>query len=251
MILKFDNDKTALINPTEVVEKVKGMPETVVSFFETKLIEKFLNEHQTEVIAEVGVACKIHPIYKTNYKGKEIAVVQAGVGAPYCVGIFEEIIAMGAKNILLFGSCGCLRDLEYASVIIPTSAIREEGTSYHYIAESDEIELDSKYVNKLIEFCNENKISYSVGKTWTTDAFYRETKSKVAERIKQGCVSVEMECSAMAALAKFRNINFAQFFYVTDSLAKENYDKGILFNKELSGEEKILSIAFECANSIF
>ncbi|MBQ3493991.1 MAG: nucleoside phosphorylase [Clostridia bacterium] len=252
MILKFDNDKDAMISPECFVKKIDNMPETVIAFFEIKLFDRFLEMFKTEIIGETGVACKRHPVYKVTYKNQQFAVMQAGVGAPYCVGIFEEVIAMGAKNILLFGSCGSLINLKHTSLIIPTSAIRDEGTSYHYAENSDEIELQPKFVKRLVEFCKSNNIEFSVGKTWTTDAFYRETKNKVAERISQGCICVEMECSAMTALAKFRGVNFSQFFYVTDSLAKEKYDVGILNNKsQFSGEEKVLSIAFDCALNLF
>lgn len=252
MILRYDNDKNALINPSDFKKKVESMPETIVTFFETKLLDEFLKMFKTEVVCETGVACKRHPIYKINYKGKDLAVVQAGVGAPYSVGIFEEIIAMGAKNILMFGSCGTLINMKATSIIIPTSAIRDEGTSYHYLEESDEVELDQKFVKKLEEFCKKNNIEYAMGKTWTTDAFYRETRNKLEERVKQGCISVEMECSAMAALAKFRNVNFSEFFYVTDFLTKEEYDVGILNDKEnFSGEDKIIIIALDCALDLF
>ena len=252
MILKYDDDKNAIINPSDLNKKIDGIPETVVSFFENKLLDEFLKSFKTELIGRTGVACKTHPIYKINYKGKEIAVMQAGVGAPYCVGIFEELIAKGVKNILLFGSCGTLVDLKATSIIIPTSAIRDEGTSYHYMEESDEIELDIKYVKRLEDFCVKNNIQYVKGKTWTTDAFYRETRNKLEERVKQGCVSVEMECSAMAALARFRDVNFSEFFYVTDFLTKEEYDVGILNDKEnFSGEDKIITIALDCALELF
>lgn len=250
MIL-FDNDKTAVINPSDFVVKIDNMPPTVLAVFETKLVDEFLRLFPTEIIGETGVACKKHPIYKTSYKGKEFAFVQAGVGAPYCVGIFEEIVAMGCKNIFLFGSCGTLVNAKHTSIIIPTSAVRDEGTSYHYMEDSNEIELDSKYVDRLTDFCENNKIEYIKGKTWTTDALFRETKGKIDLMLKKDCISVEMECSAMAAFAKFRGVNFSQFFYVTDSVNKESYDVGILNNKELSGEEKILTMALECAVNLF
>ena len=251
-MLQFDKDRKAMINPEEMVCRNDKMPDTIISFFEVKLMDEFLKMFSTEIIGKVHMACKVHPIYKVNYQGKNFAVMQAGVGSPYCVGLFEDAIAMGVKNILLFGSCGALIDAKHTSIIIPTSAIRDEGTSYHYMEATDEIELDSKYVNRLIDFCKKHSIEYATGKTWTTDAFYRETKGKVAERVKQGCISVEMECSAMTALSKFRGVNFSQFFYVTDSLAKEDYDVGILSIKDkLNGEEKALKFAFDCAVNLF
>ena len=252
LLFEYDTNKKAMINPTDFQEKIEGMPKTIITFFETKILDEFLKTFKHEIIGETGSACKRHPVYKVNYKGKEFAVMQAAVGAPYCVSIFEEVIAMGVKNILMFGSCGTLIDLEHTSIIIPTHALREEGTSYHYLPASDEIQLQPKYVDRLIEFCAKNKVHYAVGKTWTTDAIFRETRKKVKDRVKQGCVSVEMECASMAALCKFRNVNFSEFFYVTDSLAEEEYDIGILRNKKkLNGEDKILTMAFDMALDLF
>ena len=61
-------------------------------------------------------------------------------------------------------------------------------------------------------------------KTWTTDAFFRETRGKVEKRLKQGCSVVEMECAAMATVAAFRNVKFAQFMWAADSLSGEKWD---------------------------
>lgn len=252
MTLLFDKNKNAIINPIDCMEKIENMPDTVVTFFETKLLDFFLKEFDAVKIGETDVACKAHPIYKINYKGKEIAVVQAGVGAPYCVRVFEEVCAMGAKNVLMFGSCGTLYDFKEASIIIPNCSVRDEGTSFHYAKASQEINLTPKYVKRLIDFFDNAGVENVVGKNWTTDAFFRETKSKVRRRIKQGCISVDMESSAMVAFARFRGINFSQFFYAADSLAKKQWDSRILNKKHnLCGEEKALYYALELATTLF
>lgn len=252
MVLNFDKNKNAIINAIDFVSPIKGMPETVITFFETKLLNKFLKLFKTEIIAESGSACKRHPVYKFNYKGKDFALIQAGVGAPYAVALFEEVVAMGAKNILMFGSCGVLVEAKEASIIIPTCAVRDEGTSYHYAPAGEEIKLQQKYVNRLIKFFKNAGASHIVGKTWTCDAIFRETHKKIKERVKQGCVSVEMECAAMAAFAKFRGINFSEFFYAADSLVKKDWDPRILLKTdELNGEEVALMLALECALTLF
>ena len=252
MVLNFDSNKNAIINAKDFVKPIKGMPQTVITFFENKLLDEFLRMFKTEIIGETGTACKRHPVYKFNYKGKDLAVVQSGVGAPYAVGNFEEVVAMGAKNILMFGSCGVLVDAKEASIIVPTAAIRGEGTSYHYARPSEEIALQPKYVNRLIKFFKNANVDYITGKTWTCDAIFRETPKKMKQRLKQGCVSVEMECAAMAAFAKFRKINFAEFFYAADSLASKEWDARILLeNNKLNGEERALILAIECALTLF
>lgn len=249
MVLKFDKDKDAMINPSDMVEKVENMPETAVIFFDSKILEYFLKEYKYEEIKSTSI--KKHPVYKVNVNGKEIAVFLTGIGAPLCVALCEELCEMGVKNILMFGSCGVLTDIKEASIIIPTSAVRDEGTSYHYAEASEEISLDKKYVDALINLCKSSNVDYVVGKTWSNDAFYRETRGKVAHMIGRGCVCVEMECSAMTAFARFRGVNFSQFFYAADSLAKEDWDVRILQDSNMNGEERALALALEWASKLF
>ena len=88
----------------------------------------------------------IWPVYEVIYKGKRLALYKARLGAPACVGCFEDIIPMGAKRIILLGNCGVLeKTIADCAVIIPERAIRDEGTSYHYAEASDYIEVNKKY----------------------------------------------------------------------------------------------------------
>ncbi len=250
MVLNFDNDKNAVINPSDMSAKLEGMPETVVIFFDSKIMDYFLKNYKYEELKK-GTEITKHPIYKVNKNGREIGVFLTGIGAPLCIVLCEDLVAMGAKNILAFGSCGVLIDLKEASIILPNRAVRDEGTSYHYAPASEEIDLDEKYINRLVELCKESNIDYTIGKTWTTDALYRETRGRVKERVEEGCICVDMECSALTAFAKFREINFAQFFYAADSLAKEDWDVRILQTSEMKGEEIALALAIDWATKLF
>lgn len=249
LLEQFDANRVAVINPEMFIKKIKGFPKTAVSIFNKKLIAEIEQNYKVEKIAEINSETKDYPVYKVNVAGREIAIYQTPVGAPAAVASFEEMIAMGTKNLLLVGCCGCLDSaIEDYSIIIPTSAIRDEGTSYHYVPTSDEVEIDTKCVNIIEDFIKSKNISYNKGKTWTTDGLYRETKDKVEMCKKQGAITVDMECSAMAAVAKFRNVNFGQFFYAADNLGTEEYDARSLMIKELTdGKKKIIPLAIECA----
>lgn len=123
----------------------------------------------------------------------------------------DWLIAYGVKQIISSGSCGGLVDIPEDSFLIPQKALRDEGTSYHYLLAERYIETD-KEIREIIERCFMKKgLKYQECITWTTDAFYRETKEKVKGRKEEGCTTVEMECSALAACAKFRNVKFSQF----------------------------------------
>lgn len=176
------------------------------------------------ILGEITSANGVSPIYKIIYEGEPVAIFKAWVGAPACVSVFEEVIAMGLNKLVLFGSCGVLNhEIADGHIIVPTSAVRDEGTNYHYLPASNEIELDGECIKIVEGVLKKLNYPYVIGKTWTTDGVYRETKVKVEKRKKQGCICVEMECSAMAAAAKFRNVKFAQFLYAADNLDSVNW----------------------------
>ncbi|MBN1971957.1 MAG: nucleoside phosphorylase [Candidatus Delongbacteria bacterium] len=144
------------------------------------------------------------------------------------------------------GSCGVLdKNAAKNGIIIPSSAIRDEGTSFHYMKPSREIILDAKVVSLIKSCLNELGIKYSIGKTWTTDAFYRETPRKVNSRREEGCISVEMETSAMSAVAKFRKVNFGAIFYTGDDITGDVWNVDKLNCK--NSRERLFDIALEIA----
>lgn len=144
---KFSEEGRALINPEDTTERIPDFPELCVTTFSENIIRKFAEMHQTEIIGQLYSANGCIPIYKIAYKGTPIAFFLSRVGASACAVGLEEIIAMGEKKIVLFGSCGILDPSADGKIIVPTSAVRDEGTSYHYMAISQEIEADKSSVN--------------------------------------------------------------------------------------------------------
>ena len=142
------------------------------------------------------------------------------------------------------------KEIAHGKVMVPTEAYRDEGTSYHYAEASDYIKV--KNHNIVSEFMKVNEIPYIEGKTWTTDAFYRETLNNFEKRKTDGCISVEMECSAVQAMCDFRNLEFYTFFTSGDLLDSPKWDerhkKG-----ELEGtqhDSTHFDIAIELANYV-
>lgn len=116
-------------------------------------------------------------------------------------------------------------DLDENKFIVPIKALRDEGTSYHYINPSRYIEINKVALKAIEKTLIEHGLEYVEVLTWTTDGFYRETPEKVAYRKEEGCAVVEMECSALAAVAQFRNVIWGQILFTADSLADiEKYD---------------------------
>jgi uridine phosphorylase len=137
----------------------------------------------------------------------------------------EEVIALGADVIIFCGGSGALdASLDLGQVIVPTTALRDEGTSYHYLPPSREVSPSADAVAAIVEVLTSNNVPFAEGKTWTTDAVYRETPDLVAARRADGCLVVEMEASALFALGEFRGVSIGALLYAGDSLASGSWD---------------------------
>ena len=110
-------------------------------------------------------------------------------------------------------------------IVVPTAAIRDEGTSYHYLAPRARWRPRAGAGRDRGGCLRENHHEYIRGKTWTTDAVYRETRSRLKRRRREGCVVVDMEAAAFFAVARFRRVEFAQILYAGDSLAGRQWER--------------------------
>lgn len=249
LLTEFDEARDAVINPDIIHTRIPDFPETVVSVFSHHLFSSVLNFLGGRVIAETHDVDGVWPMYEVSYKGKRFAFYKARLGAPACVGSFEDVIPMGAKRIILLGNCGVLdKRIRDCGIIIPTKAIRDEGTSYHYAPAADCIDVNKKYVEEFLCVLEEFGYPHVRGVTWTTDAFYRETRDKIERRKQMGAVCVEMECAAMQAMCNFRGVEFFQFLYAGDNLDHSAWDpRSLSGSARLEDKEKIALLAFELA----
>lgn len=249
LLTEFDPTYHAVIDPDMIHHKIEDFPETVVSVFSHHLFQAVLTFLGGTVIAQTKDVDGIWPVYAVTYKGKRFAFYKARLGAPACVGSFEDVIPMGAKRIILLGNCGVLdKSIQDCGIIIPERAIRDEGTSYHYAPASDYIPVNKRYTDVFCKILKEFGYPYITGTTWTTDAFYRETREKIKHRKEMGAVCVEMECAAMQAMCDFRNVEFFQYLYAGDNLDHSSWDpRSLSGTARLSDKEKIALLAFELA----
>ena len=241
----FDNTTEEIIRPSHRTDIIEGFPEIVLVAFSERLLNILLSGGKTEAISSMHAGTDI-PVYKTEYRGKTAAFYLTWVGGPATVGLLEEIIAKGGRKILLFGACGSLdHTITDGHIIVPTAAYRDEGTSYHYAPASDFIEV--RTAERLLKIFSELEIPAIGGKTWTTDAFYRETRKNMELRKKAGCIAVEMECASVMALADFRGVDIYQFLYTADNLDCAEWESRLLWNMPDDLNEKIVRIALEVA----
>lgn len=253
LLHEFDPAETAIFNPSMVFEPVPGMPKVAVSCFSFVTFDRMLSLFPDAVqIAELKTACQRFPVYKVRYRDVELALYMSGVGAPLCVGNQEEIYALGAECLVLFGTCGVLdRNIADCAVILPNAALRDEGTSYHYAQPSDEIAVNVHHTELFLDLMEELHLPCVTGKTWTMDSMYRETREKTARRKAAGCICVDMECASVAAVAQFRQKEALQFFYAADNLDGAEWDERSLSNfANLEEKDRIALIALEAARRI-
>ncbi|MDD5722862.1 MAG: nucleoside phosphorylase [Syntrophales bacterium] len=223
-LTEFDSNSSASINAAEHKRPIGGADCCVISFF-PEVVEKVVREKNGKKIGGFARDVGDFPLYSIAYKGKDVGIYCSGVGAPLAILFFEQAIAYGFKRFVACGGAGVLKkNIQVGKIIIPSSALRDEGTSYHYQHAGRIIEMDDTTIKILENEMKADGTPYIIGRTWTTDAPYRETKDKIKDRISEGCVAVDMECSAFIAVSKFRKVKFGQYLYAGDDLSGETWD---------------------------
>jgi len=224
-ILEFDPNSMPVIEPQNLFSPHDEMPEhCVLCFFQEAidaLEEKGLLKEIYSFTCEMG---KI-PLYVLEFNDRKIGLMHPRIGAPLAALTLEGLIALGGKKFIACGAAGVLdKEIACGHLLVPTSAVRDEGTSYHYLPPGREVAASPEAVDAIKRVLDARNVEYLCVKTWTTDAFYRETKDKVELRKSEGCLSVEMEASAFFAVAQHRGVQFGQILYGGDSVAEEKWD---------------------------
>lgn len=241
----FDPDSPEIIFAASHHPPLEGFPETIVITFQDETFRVLEQLCPTEVVAKHHAGRDI-PIYRLNWNGRSIGICQTLLGGPGTAGLLEEALAMGAKKVLLYGSCGVLDSALVAGhFILPTAAYRDEGVSYHYLPVGDYVDIPT--AERLGEIFDGLNLPYVKGRVWTTDAFYRETRNNMAKRRADGCIAVDMECASAMAVGQFRGAEVYQFLYAEDSLDGDAWDRRTMGAVPTSSYEKYLRVALEVA----
>ncbi|MEA3055516.1 MAG: hypothetical protein QOD30_948 [Actinomycetota bacterium] len=224
-LLEFDADGVGVLDPrVSLARHLDSIPERAVMCFYSEILEALPDDARQ--VGQLVAAHGRHPIWSLNRHGHDIAVFHPGVGAPLAAGFLEEAIALGARKVVACGGCGTLSSTVGAGdIVLPSVAVRDEGTSFHYAAPSRLIEADADGLAVAKAVLERRGQPFQIGKVWTTDAIYRETRGKVQRRRDEGCLVVEMEAAAFFAVARFRGIRFAQLLYGGDDLSGEHWDE--------------------------
>lgn len=218
-ILEYDDSPRAVImNDRDPVR----LPHRAVFAFLGDAVDIYAESVGAEVLEVYRTIGRDTNICRIHHKGEELCLCRAPLGGSAAVQLMDFLLGHGVTQVIAVGSCGALAPLPENAFLIPTKALRDEGTSYHYLPPSRYVETDAGIRNVLKQVLTEQGLSWAECTTWTTDGFYRETADMVAYRREEGCLVVEMECASLAACAQFRGAKFAQLLYTADSLVDAN-----------------------------
>jgi len=181
-----------------------------------------------------------HTAFTCRYNNVEIFVLKPYFGAPATIIAFELAIEAGAEKVIAYGEAGALsEELKIGDYVVPTWGVREEGTSYHYMPPEYIPRPSEKIVKKIVEKAGGalNRRKVLEGGIWSTDAIFRETRDKVMEMRNKGVLCVDMEATALMAVADYRRIEFGMLVVISDELYHEKWRKG-WGSKELEYSEE-------------
>ena len=174
-------------------------------------------------------ACFHTTMYSFEIDGTECGIVARTIGGPYAVLVAEQLYVSGARVLLGLTSAGRVSPaLPVPSLVVATSAIRDEGTSYHYLSAADIVTAPAKLAANLYEGLQGLGFPVSQGLVWTTDAPYRETTEELQEHAANGALAVEMQAASLFAFAQGRDANVGVVAHVTNAIdhTGEPFDKG-------------------------
>ncbi len=194
------------------------IPESVIFCYEGNLLERITRTESVEQIHGVGGG-----FYLLTETDNRVAVSgNNGIGAPGVSMLLEICIELGVKRFINVGIAGGLQKTSHiGDVVVCTSAIRDEGVSYHYLEDPLAPAMPSKNLTAaLIQTLEADGIPYTQGPTWTIDAFFRETVAEIQHYQQEGVVTVEMEAAALFAISTLRGVDMASGFVISDLIGE-------------------------------
>jgi len=191
------------------------------------------------------------PIRFGRIKNKDVTFIRLGIGAPALAMHMEELIACGGRKFILTGFAGSLqKHVDIGDFVIGTDAIRDEGTSYHYLSRNIRASASKELIEALVKCCRKHGITFHCGTVWTIGAPYRETRRKVLRYQRQGVLCVDMETAALFSLAIYRKVMAASLLKISDILAELKWTNGFDTQKLKLAEEKTVPIVIDTIKTI-
>lgn len=245
----FEQYKVKVEDKPVKIQDEKVLPNTVVICFFEEIINEYKDKAKCREVP-INIRGLKFNVYITNINGQDIGFIQGLIGSSGSAILMEELVSLGAENILACGGAGVLENEENA-LYVPTIGLKNDGVSTN-LSFGNFIETDKEIVSIIKEYYKDKPFECIPCATWTTDESRRETRDTIDSRVfdiknriypETMPILVEMEFSALLATAKKNNINFGQILYGGDKLFKgKEYDennwtkdniRGVLFKSVL------------------
>ncbi|NCQ60454.1 MAG: nucleoside phosphorylase [Myxococcales bacterium] len=185
-------------------------------------------------------ACYHTSLSRFRIDEEEVGLLPRAVGASFAVLEAEQLFAAGCRLLVSITSAGQIKDLGATPYfILIDRALRDEGTSYHYLPPSTFAEADRELLGAVYPSLRELPVAVHRGASWTTDAPFRETERAIENAARQGALAVEMEAAALYAFAQAAKRDVLCFAHVTNQMAQTegDFEKG-----EANGTRDVLRL---------
>lgn len=223
-ILEYDNNQQSItVVKTDIYPK-RAIKRCVITYFQDVVV-KLETSYRIFEAFKLRIEGKRPEVYQLDTPTESIYILLCPLGAPQAARMMEILSAMGVEKFVVCGGAGTLDDaVTGKKILLACAAVRDEGTSYHYLPPAREVAINEKVRQKVVACLKAEQQDFLEIKTWTTDASFRETPDKVEMRRKEGCATVEMECAAYYAVAEFKGLDCAVLLYAGDVVHEAGWD---------------------------
>jgi uridine phosphorylase len=250
-IIDHDTTEPAVFDPGNLLEgarRQKGLPVRRVPAgclldMDGELVDRLVASGRA--VLEPAWPCFHTRLYRWAVEGAHLGIVGGTVGAPFAVLVAEELFASGCEALVSISSAGLVGSTARPPFfVVIERALRDEGTSYHYLPPSRFAEADPALADAVTRALAGSATPLLRGASWTTDAPFRESASLIAARQAEGILSVEMEAAALLAMGRALGRSVACLAHVTNAMATrpDDFEKG-----GHDGQEEALEL---CARAV-
>lgn len=227
--------------------EVQNVPAVCVLDPDGDLVRRLRDDARARI--DRSWACYHTDLYRVSVGGLELGLLGCAVGAPFAVLVAEELFASGCQLLISITSAGQLVELRPPPYfVLIEKALRDEGTSHHYMPASEFSVADPVLLSLLDGGFDGIGAAVERGATWTTDAPFRETDEAITAMKTMGLLAVEMEAAALYAFARARGKAVVCFAHVTNQMGRieKDFEKG-----EADGSVSSLAIIRRTAAILF
>lgn len=242
---RFFDPSKPLLTPAELVFAFTGkepadlvLPRRAIIAFSSRDIRRIIDQRQALLLEPWAGYRRVYRI-----EGTDTVLTRCYVGSPNMAALVEELAAFGVREFLMWGYCGAIHgDLRIGDLLLVSGAVREEGVSYHYMEDQEDV----VRTTWLDEWAGPaTRAGFRTGLVWSCDALYRETQDKVARYRDQGIKAVEMEVASLYAICRYRNLKGIAFLAVSDSLGEDGWVPGFSSKAFREGARRLASFVLE------